>query len=201
MPVAPLDPASIRSAMAGSAPGWAANAHAYALLKGICATAVHDDLLAANPGRVRGAGQAKRASRTEPATLDELAVIVDAMPQRYRLMVLLAAWCAMRFGELIELRRSDVDVKAGVVRVRRAVVWVDGTAVVGKPKSDAGVRDVAIPPHVLPAVRVNTRPRPARTRRSSRATYPDAPEWQRGTSARADLPCHRPRPAPSMGTW
>ncbi len=43
------------------------------------------------------------------------------MPARYRLMVLLAAWCALRFGELAELRRSDVDVKNGVVHVRRGV--------------------------------------------------------------------------------
>ena len=37
-------------------------------------------------------------------------------------MVLLAAWCAMRFGELAELRRADVDVTNEVVHVRRGVV-------------------------------------------------------------------------------
>ena len=75
------------------------------------------------------------------------------MPVRLRLMVLLAAWCAMRYGELAELRRSDLDLRKGVVRIRRGVVWVDGAAVIGEPKSEAGKRDVAIPPHVLPAVR------------------------------------------------
>lgn len=29
------------------------------------------------------------------------------MPDRYKLMAFLAAWCAMRFGELAELRRGD----------------------------------------------------------------------------------------------
>ncbi len=130
-------------------------AHAYMLLKTICATAVADDLLAANPCRIRGAGQAKRASRTEPASLDELATLVDNMPKRYRLMVLLAAWCGLRFGELTELRGRDLDTKAGVIKIRRAVAWVDGQPVVGKPKSDAGVRDVNIPPHLLPAVRAH----------------------------------------------
>ena len=73
------------------------------------------------------------------------------MPQRYRLMVQLAAWCALRFGELTELRRGDVDTKVGVLRIRRAVVrWpVRGQ----EPKSDAGIRDVNIPPHLLPMVR------------------------------------------------
>lgn len=129
-------------------------AHAYALLRTICSTAVHDDLLSANPCRIRGAGQApRRSTETEPATPEELAAIVAAMPERLQLMVLLGGWCAMRFGELAELRRSDLDLRRGVVRVRRAVVRVDGAAVVGAPKSDAGKRDVAIPPHVLPAVR------------------------------------------------
>ena len=39
------------------------------------------------------------------------------------------------------------------IRVRRAVVHVGGTFKPTTPKSQAGVRDVAIPPHLLPAVR------------------------------------------------
>jgi len=31
-------------------------------------------------------------------TLEELARLVAAMPERYKLMTLLAAWCALRFG-------------------------------------------------------------------------------------------------------
>ncbi len=127
-------------------------AHAYALLRTICTTAVHDELLSANPCRIRGGGQAKRASETEPATLDELALIVAEMPVRLRPMVLLAAWCALRYGELAELRRRDIDVNRSVVRIRRAVVFVNGGPVVGDPKSEAGKRDVTIPPHVMPAL-------------------------------------------------
>jgi integrase len=68
-------------------------------------------------------------------------------------MVGLAAWCALRFGELVELRRRDVD--GNVVRVRRGAVRVGSTYQVGPPKSDAGVRDVTIPPHLLPAVQAH----------------------------------------------
>jgi integrase len=68
-------------------------------------------------------------------------------------MTLLAAWCGLRFGELTELRRKDIDSKAGVLHVRRAVARVSGKAVVGTPKSDAGSRDVAIPPHLLPILK------------------------------------------------
>ena len=136
-------------------------AHAYAVLRTICTTAVDDELLPVNPCRIRGAGQApKRATQTEPATPAELAVIADAMPERLRLMVLLAAWCALRYGEIAALRRCDLDMRNGVVRVRHAVTWIGGTAMLGTPKSDAGTRDVAIPPHMLPAVREHLRSMP-----------------------------------------
>jgi hypothetical protein len=37
-------------------------------------------------------------------------------------MVLLASWCALRFGETVELRRGDIDLSGEVIRVRRAAV-------------------------------------------------------------------------------
>lgn len=138
-------------------------AHAYALLRTILGTAVDRGLIkTANPAKIRGGGSTKRAKRIKPATLSEVAVIVAAMPERRRLMVLLAAWCSLRFGELAELRRGDIDVKNGRVHVRRGVVRVKGFDEAGNsvmvrkvksPKSDAGERDVPIPPHILSDVR------------------------------------------------
>lgn len=130
-------------------------AHAYALLRTIMNTAVSDDVIPANPCRIRGAGQAKRARKIKPATLDELTALVAAMPERYRLMTLLAAWTQLRFGELTELRRGDIDVKNSTIHVRRGVVRADGETVVGRPKSEAGIRDVSIPPHLMPMVRAH----------------------------------------------
>lgn len=138
-------------------------AHAYSLLRTILETArTRDRLIEVNPCLIRGAGTARRVSKTKPATLAELATIEAAMPERYRLIIPLAAWCALRYGELVELRRGDIeltkrkrdgiDVTEGVVRVRRAVIRVKGGFEVGDPKSDAGIRDVAIPPHIVPAV-------------------------------------------------
>ncbi len=67
-------------------------------------------------------------------------------------MVLLASWCALRLGELTELRRMDIDLSQEVIRVSRAVVRVNNEFRVTTPKSDAGTRDVAIPPHLIPAI-------------------------------------------------
>lgn len=96
-----------------------------------------------NPAHIRGAGNVKRAHKVKPASLSELETIVAALPYRDQLMALLAA----RFGELTELRRGDIDLRTKRVSITRGVVRAGGEFVVGQPKSDAGVRDVAIPPH------------------------------------------------------
>jgi integrase len=41
----------------------------------------------------------------------QLDTVMDSMPEPYRLMILLASWCAVRFGELTELRRGDLDLR------------------------------------------------------------------------------------------
>ncbi len=70
-------------------------------------------------------------------------------------MIQLAAWCALRFGELVRLRRADVNVTNEVIRVRSAAVRVDHSWQVGEPKSDAGRLDEAIPLHIMPAATAN----------------------------------------------
>jgi integrase len=40
-------------------------------------------------------------------------VIAAKIRPEYSAAVLLAAWCGLRFGEIAELRRRDVDVKNG----------------------------------------------------------------------------------------
>ena len=132
-------------------------AHAYGLLRTLMGTAASDGKITANPCVIRGAGSARRVHKIRPASLDEIAVITREMPEQYRAMVLLAAWCALRFGELTELRRHDVILgdDEGVVRVERAVVRVEEGFRVTTPKSDAGIRDVAIPPHLLPALQAH----------------------------------------------
>ncbi|KAA1423302.1 site-specific integrase [Mumia zhuanghuii] len=128
-------------------------ARAYGLLRTILGSAVKDDLIDKNPCYIRGAGNAKSKHDVRPATLAQLETIATTMPERLRLMVMLAAWCALRFGEITELRRGDVDTKEGVLRIRRGVVRTKGGPLVKDPKSDAGSRDVSIPPHLLSLVR------------------------------------------------
>ncbi len=131
----------------------ALRAHAYGLFRTILNTAVSDSIIPANPAHIRGAGVAKKVHRTKPLTLDELAKLTAAMPERFRPMILLSGWCALRFGELVELRRKDIDLKSAVIHVRRGATRAEGQIFIDTPKSEAGIRDVAIPPHLIPMLK------------------------------------------------
>jgi len=135
---------------------------AYGLLRAIMNSAVDDELITISPVHIRGAGATTKRKVLEPATPAELNVIASNMPERLRAAVMISAWCALRYGELAELRRKDIDPEQRLIRVRRAVTFPPGGAVVGPPKSDAGVRDVAIPPHVWPIIEehLNTHVKP-----------------------------------------
>lgn len=187
------------------------NAHSYQLLRAICSTAVDRNVLKANPCQIQGAGRTVRARKIRTAELNELRVIVDNMPERLRLAVLLGAWCALRYGEIAELRRRDVDVRRGIITVARGVTWPSvkdaetgkliSEATVGTPKSEAGVRDVAIPPHLLPSVaaHLTTHTQPGRDgllfgSSTGRHIHPRAFGWQyhqaRVAAGRPDLRFH-----------
>ena len=156
MPITSMTADDIRSWHASMGVGTPTmRAHCYRLLNTIMATAASDGRIPANPCVIRGAGTAHRVKRIRIAELDEIEIIVNAMPDRYKAMVLLAAWCALRLGELTELRRRDITITDdyGIVRVERAVVRVDAGFEITTPKSVAGIRDVEMPPHLLPAVK------------------------------------------------
>ena len=126
------------------------SAHAYQVLKGIFNAAVSDENVPVqiNPCRVEGAGRRPKRREIELLTLPELNEVTALMPERYRTAVPVTAWCGLRFGELIELRRKD----GMLLRIRRAATIVGDDLVVGLPKSDAGIRDVHVPPHVAQAL-------------------------------------------------
>jgi len=103
------------------------NSHAYGLLHAILATAVTDQLIPANPANLSRA--INPPTKCQPVILDaaEVAVLADTIrPERLRMLVLVLAWVGVRWGEAIELRRSDVTEGCKAIRVRRAVTHRNG---------------------------------------------------------------------------
>jgi integrase len=78
------------------------------------------------------------------------------MPTRFRALVLAAAFTGLRWGELIALRRCDVDLRVGVLHVRRRLAQLStGGMQAGPPKSEAGVRTVALPTFLAAELRTH----------------------------------------------
>ena len=127
-------------------------AKAYRLLKAIMATAADDGLIRRNPCRVKGAGTEKSPERPV-LTVAQVYALADAAGPRYRALVLLACFCGLRWGELAALRRCDIDIETGTVRVARQLTEVLGQPpIFGPPKSDAGRRTVVVPAMILPDI-------------------------------------------------
>jgi integrase len=128
---------------------------AYALLRAMLNTAVSDELLLRNPCLVRGAGVARSGERTT-ATLAQVEALAEAVPPRYRMLILLAAWSGARWGELVALSRDRLDLERGTMRIdRQYVELADSSLVLDTPKTAAGIRTVHIPPHLLPDLRAH----------------------------------------------
>jgi integrase len=127
-------------------------AKAYRLLKAILNTAVQDGLIKRNPCNIKGAG-AEHSPERSVLSIAEVFSLADAIDKRYRALVLLATFANLRWGEAVALRRKDLDLKAGTVRVERTLVEVGNQPLhFGPPKTVAGVRTLPIPAIILPEV-------------------------------------------------
>lgn len=127
-------------------------AKAYRLLSSIMRTAVADDLINRSPCQVKGAAVEKPPERPV-ASVAEVEALTNAMPDHLKVAVLLAAWCQLRRGEVLGLRRRDVNVLKGTIAIEvTRTRSMAGELIEKAPKSDAGRRTMAVPPHVLPVL-------------------------------------------------
>ncbi|WP_222851454.1 tyrosine-type recombinase/integrase [Phytoactinopolyspora mesophila] len=131
-------------------------AKSYRLLSAIMNTAVRDGLIRRNPCQITGAGHEPSPERST-ASLTDVFALADAIQPRYRLLVLLAAFGTMRWGELLGLRRSDIDLDGRIIQISRSVQQISGAPVVTSPKSWAGRRRVAVPEAIVPEMRWHLR--------------------------------------------
>ncbi|MER5864622.1 site-specific integrase [Kitasatospora sp. NPDC002040] len=154
--VADITPAAVRAWRAGrlaAGTGASTVAKSYALLRSVLNTALADRLIRRNPCQIKG-GSKEETPERPTATVPEVYAIAEWMPERYRALVLIAAFCGLRWGELIGLSRRDVDTEAGTIRVRRSIAELsNGERVAKLPKSAAGVRTVGLPDVILAEVR------------------------------------------------
>jgi integrase len=128
-------------------------AKAYRLLHAIFETAVDDQMVRRNPCRIEGGGKEESPER-EIVSLPVVFAIADALPVRYRAMALLATFASMRWGELVGLRRENLDLDACEIRIVETTAELDrGDLLPESPKSRAGRRTVTFPAELVPELR------------------------------------------------
>lgn len=117
---------------------------AYRTLNRILEAAVGDELLGRNP-----------LSGVTPPTVEpdemrflthaEVALLADTIDERYRALVLVAAYTGLRASELVGLRRHHIDLLRRSMTVVEQVQYLDGEFLTSQPKTKAGRRSVALP--------------------------------------------------------
>ena len=154
--LADIDPVAVRSWRAGleARPSISQTtaAKAYRMLSRIMAAAVEADYLVKSPCTLKRAG-VERSPEMRFATPEQVTKLAGKVQQRYRALVLVAAYGGLRWGELANLRRRNIDLPRGTVEVVEQVTELAGALTVGPPKSRAGQRTVSLPASILPALR------------------------------------------------
>jgi len=136
---------------AAAAAGRDQAAKSYRFLRAILNTAVDDELIVRNPCRIRGGG-AERADERPMIDAELVFKLGDSISARLRALAIVG-FVGLRTGELLGLRRCDVDLEDA-----RLTVLVQAQQVVGQdrivsgPKSGAGQRTVSLPRIVVEAL-------------------------------------------------
>ena len=163
---------------------------ALGLLRSVYAAAVLDRLVASSPV-VRIRLPRHERPRVVPLTVDQVAALAEAMPARYRAMVLAQAGLGLRIGELLALRVQDVDFLRRTVRIE----WQFTQGSKGQrtePKTPRSRRSVPLPGVVADALAAHLAAYdPRRTARCS----PPGPAPRRGTSTTGTTSSAGPSPA------
>lgn len=85
-------------------------------------------------------------------TAEQVLGLADAMPRRYRLLVLLGAGAGLRQGEAFGLALDRVDTDNGMLTIDQQVVIIDRHPVLAAPKTLASVRDAPMPDFLQKAI-------------------------------------------------
>lgn len=92
-----------------------------------------------------------RRRHVTPASPQEILKIYRSMPARYAPSILFGCLVAMRIGEVCALKREDLDLASGIVRIRRTREQVGTTGPegdTGVPKTEGSIRDETLPPQL-----------------------------------------------------
>jgi integrase len=124
----------------------------YSFVAGIFRTAVRDRIIVASPC-VDIRLPKLEPKRVEPLATKKVEALIEAMPSRYRALVVLAAGTGLRQGEAFAVEVEAVDWLRRTLRVDRQLVLLPGgEPYIAPPKTPASYRTVPLPQIVVDAL-------------------------------------------------
>jgi integrase len=128
----------------------------HALVSAGLTQAVEEGAIPANPAKGIRIRQVEPVHDMVILSPGELAILLGALPDRHRPLVLTLAGTGLRWGEATALTVGDVDLDARVPLLRVTKAWKrtgSGARELGPPKTRAGARTVSLPFEVAEAIR------------------------------------------------
>ncbi|PYE54081.1 tyrosine-type recombinase/integrase [Deinococcus yavapaiensis] len=120
--------------------------------------AVFDELVARNAAEVARLPSFKRSQTARALdTAEVTAFLRVASEHRLGRLFAFVLSTGLRRGEVCALRWVNVDLERGILRVRENVTVVHGKAVLGAPKTEAGVRDLHLASDTVALLREHRR--------------------------------------------
>lgn len=130
-----------------------ARAQGYKVLARIFRDAAEDGVVSDSPVKVRGAADYRAKREGHALTIPEVLALAEKMPEGRELTVTLAAFCALRPGEVLALRRRDVDTAQRLIYVREtASARYGGPEYIGPAKTPTSIRTVHYPAELDEAI-------------------------------------------------
>ena len=138
------------SGRGGGVPSESAVKEARLVLRRFFEDAVDDGLLLRDPARKLSLPDADAGTHEElPPAMRRL--IADTWQgDRFGPLAMLMLFAGLRRGEAAALQYSDVDLPRRLLHVRSAFAYDSNAPIAKGPKSLSGVRDIPIPPQLLP---------------------------------------------------
>ena len=114
------------------------------LFVGLFDAAIENGYCIRNPFRSKFAQPPKAEAGSHRALTEEEITLIQKTPHRFQAPVMVMLYAGLRRGEVLALTSRDIDFKAGVIHVTKAVRYDSNQPIIDKPKTAAGVRDVPI---------------------------------------------------------
>ena len=125
-------------------------AQAYKHLKTLMSYALDKRWIMTNPCTIKRGGNYKPEQGIIPS-VEQVELMLEIAPEPLKTLLAIASEGGLRKGELLELRRKDIDLKPikgsnqVAVNVARSVLWVKGKPKAKPPKSAKSIRQVLLP--------------------------------------------------------